>query len=165
MDVDFTPFEFVPFGKEHGPSLVSLVRDCYAEYGQVIELETLDADLLCIEEAYPPPRCTFQVLLDGGALIGSVAVKGVNPNEAELKRVFLDRRFRGRGLGKKLSLWAFQWAERQGIKVMNIWSDVLYETAHHLYRRLGAEDTGRRRPLGGRNNVEEFLFVMRWSGD
>jgi len=169
MTVDFTPFRLVPFRREeHEAGLIALVAACYAEYGQEIELDTLDADLTAVPAAYPPPACAFRVLLDGKRVVGSVAVKGAvpdagpdaGPEGAELKRVFLDRGYRGRGLGKKLSLWAFAWARERGARTMTIWSDALYGTAHRLYRSLGALDTGRRRRLGGINEVEEIRFVM-----
>ena len=43
---------------------------------------------------------------------------------------------------------------------VRFWSDVLYETAHRMYRRLGAEEPGLKRHLGGRNDVYELGFVM-----
>ena len=36
----------------------------------------------------------------------------------------------------------------------------LFETAHHLYRGLGAKETGQTRYLGGRNEVSEIHFEM-----
>ncbi|MHC4941940.1 MAG: GNAT family N-acetyltransferase [Planctomycetota bacterium] len=156
--IDFGSLELVPFTREHEDELITLITSCYAEYGQKIELDTLDNDLLQIEESYGRPGCSFRVLLDEGRLIGSVAIKRAEDGEAELKRVFLDEAYRGRGLGKKLSLWAHAWARGQGYRMMHVWSDVLYETAHHLYRGLGARDTKERRELGGMNDVAEFYF-------
>ena len=98
------------------------------------------------------------MLLDGDRLIGSVAFRSSETGHAELKRVFLDSEYRGRGLGKKLSLWAFDAARESGIAVLDIWSDTLFETAHHLYRGLGAKETGQTRYLGGRNEVSEIHF-------
>lgn len=158
--IDFEPFAFVPFRDVHTDGVIDLLRGCYAEYGQVLELDTLDDDLPRIEDRYPEPH-VFRVLLDQGRVVGTVAVKLGRPGEAELKRVFLDPRLRGRGLGKRLSLWAIAWARENGCSLLHVWSDVLFETAHGLYRSLGGEDTGRRRALGGANDVEEFYFPIR----
>jgi GNAT superfamily N-acetyltransferase len=159
MPVDFTPYRLEPFQKEHEDDLISLISNCYTEYGQRIELATLDSDLLRIEKVYAPPSGAFQVLMDDDRLIGSVAVKETGGGEAELKRVFLDPACRRRGFGKKLSIWAFEWAKDRGCRALVIWSDTLYENAHRLYRSLGAEDTGRKRTLGGVNDVKEYLFI------
>ena len=161
MAVEFAPYRIEPYGKEHEDALIALIEKVYAEYGQRLELATLDSDLLRINKVYAPPAGTFQVLMDGEKLIGSVAVKKCGKKEAELKRVFLAPSYRRRGLGRKLSLWAYEWARERGCKKMMIWSDTEFEAAHHLYRGLGAEDTGRRRTLGGVNDVAEFLFIWK----
>lgn len=158
--IDFEPFAFLPFRDAHTEGVIDLLRRCYGEYGQVLELDTLDDDLPCIPERYPDPH-VFRVLLEGKRVVGTVAVKLGSPGEAELKRVFLDAELRGQGLGKRLSLWAIQWARDQGCSLLHVWSDVLFETAHGLYRKLGGEDTGQRRALGGANDVEEFYFPIR----
>ena len=157
--IDFSPYRLAEFRPEHTAQVVRIIEDCYAEYAEAIELDTLDRDLLEIENVYAGPRAMFRVLLDpgpaGGRPVGTVAFKMTGPCEGELKRVFLERACRGRGLGGKLVLSALDWARERGCRTAHIWSDVLYATAHRLYRRLGAEDTGTIRLLGGRNQVYE----------
>lgn len=160
-EIDFSPFELVPFQPAHEKALIDLITSCYAEYGQKIELDTLDSDLLRIDEVYRPPGACFRILLQGEEVVGSVAVKKADSPSAELKRLFVDPTCRGRGLGKKLSLWVYRHAARRGCRAVDVWSDVLYETAHSLYRGLGAVDTGQRRALGGENDVEEFYFLWK----
>ncbi len=160
-EIDFSPFELVPFDPSHEKALIDLIASCYAEYGQKIELDTLDSDLTRIEEVYQPPGSLFRVLLENKKLVGSVAVKHLDGPAAEIKRLFVNPACRGQGLGKKLSLWVYHCAASHGCQSVDIWSDVLYETAHSLYRGLGTEDTGRRRSLGGVNDVDEFHFIWR----
>lgn len=155
---DFSPYRLVPFAPRYENDLIALIASVYGEYRQVIELDTLDADLREVPRVYAGPDCAFWTLLDGERLIGSVAVKRTAPGEAELKRVFLNPAYRGKGLGKRLVQWAFAWAAARGARTLHIWSDVTYRTSHGLYRALGAEDTGRQRLLGGVNRVEEFYF-------
>ncbi|MGE3165856.1 MAG: GNAT family N-acetyltransferase [Planctomycetota bacterium] len=165
MSNPFAPYELSPFEDARDRAgEIDLLTRCYAEYGQVIELDTLDEDLFEIERRYCPPASAFWVLRDGPRLVGSVAVKGIDGSTAELKRVFLDAALRGRGLGKALSRWAIDWARDAGYTRLDIWSDVLYETAHRLYLGLGAHDTGETRELGGRNHVFERGFVLDLGG-
>ncbi len=155
---DFDPLRLVPFAPEHERAIVGLIAAVYAEYRQQIELDTLDEDLRRIPEVYHGPECAFWVLLDGDRPVGTVAVKHAPDGDAELKRVFLHPSRRGLGIGRRLVLWAFEWARARGHARIHIWSDVLFRTSHSMYRSLGAEDTGRRRVLGGINHVEEFYF-------
>lgn len=157
----FAPLTLRPFAEGDTDAVVSVIRSCYEGYGEQIELETLDADLLAIPEKYGGPGSAFWVLTDGDEVVGTVAVKAVDPpEEGELKRVFLRESYRGRGLGKKLSLFAFDWAREQGYQRLHIWSDVLYETAHALYRKLGATETGETRFIGGVNECWEKYFIL-----
>ena len=159
---DFAPFEFRPFEASDTGGLIEMIGECYQDYGETLELETLDADLPQILAAYGPPHA-FQVLVAEARVIGSVALKR-SSGPVELKRLFLKREFRGRGLGKKMTLWAFDWARHCGETRMHFWSDVLFEEAHALYRHLGADDTGTRRHLGGVNDCYEYYFTMKLGG-
>lgn len=164
--VEQTGFEahgltLAPYDDTQRWPVIGLIAGCYMEYGQVLELDTLDADLLRIQDEYAPPAHTFQVLLAGERLVGTVAVRTRDGERCELKRVFLDPALRGRGLGRGLVEWGFAWAHAAGLRTVDIWSDVLYTTAHHLYRRLACDEPGTRRTLGGRNAVDEFYFQKR----
>ncbi len=141
-----------------------------------LEPDTLDNDLLHIEEVYKGPSF-FKLLvdesetdIDGKAkIVGSVALKinkanleaGHSTDYAELKRVFIDTSLHGKGLGKKLSRFAFDYATEQGIKVIDIWSGTLCEVAHKLYQKLGAKDMGEMRFLGGIDQTYEKYFQLK----
>ena len=159
--MDFAPYTLRPFRPADEAGVIALIAGCYAEYAQVIELDTLDSDLLAVGRAYPDPDSCFRVLVDGARVVGTVAVRSKGAAEAELKRLFLERALRGRGLGTLLTRFAFAWAAEHGCERLHIWSDTSYRTAHALYLRLGARNTGTRRHLGGRNRVDELHFVKR----
>ncbi|OGI18503.1 MAG: hypothetical protein A3B68_07090 [Candidatus Melainabacteria bacterium RIFCSPHIGHO2_02_FULL_34_12] len=157
-----TQLLLVNYKKDFQEDLIDLIRTIYKEYNQILELETLDNDLLNIKSEYGAPS-TFQVLLDkekNNKLIGSVAVR-IKNSGAELKRVFLNEVYRGKGIGKELSTWAFNYAKNKGFKHIDIWSDVTFITAHKLYKKLGAEDTRKTRYLGGVNKVSEYYFKKK----
>lgn len=174
-DGGFDELALVPFEARHESGVIALLESVYAEYGQVLELETLDDDLPRIAERYREPNL-FRVLLSGprgaagqqtgvgtvaGTVLGTVALKWHSAERAELKRVFLDRSLRGRRLGRRLVEWAVSRARAGGAEVLDIWTDVLFDDAHALYEKLGAEDTGELRALGGANEVRERHYVLR----
>lgn len=180
--IDFSPYKLIAYDKHYENELIGLLAKSYAQFsekGEVIELNSLDKDLLEIDDIYCPPS-TFQLLIDpkrNNKLVGSVAVKIFNPSqeekktlfasdkkedapyEAEIKRVFIDPEYRSQGLGKKLSEWAFEYAKDQGCELMHIWSGTFCHKAHKLYQDLGAKDMQQKRSIGGMNNVEEYYFV------
>lgn len=160
MSIEFGEFSLVDFQPQYQEELIELLDKGYKFLGYTsLELDTLDADLFEITELYKTPSC-FKLLFDKDKLIGSVAVKvDSDANEAELKRVFVDERYQGLGLGKKLSLWAFDYAKAQGCGLMHIWSGTLCYTAHGLYERLGAKNMAEKRFIGGQDDCEEFYFL------
>lgn len=144
----------------HQKQVVDLISACYSEYNEIMELDSLDADLNPIVEYYGGRTRPFFVLLDGQRVIGTVALAGKTVEAVELKRVFLSAPYRGQGIGKALSRFACAWAKDRGYRTLYIWSDTTFHTAHALYRGLGARPIGAR-PLGGRNNCSEYGFVLR----
>jgi GNAT superfamily N-acetyltransferase len=123
-----------------------------------LELDSLDNDLIEITENYKQPSC-FKLLLDNNKIIGTCAVKiDIETLESELKRVFIDPKYRGQGLGKKISEWAFRYAIDQGAESMDIWSGTYCRVAHKLYEKLGAKYMGVMRNIGGVDNCYEKYF-------
>ena len=63
---------------------------------------------------------------------------------AELKRLWVEPRFRGHGLGRRLVVGAIRWAEAQECSalVLDTVNEAMPEAAE-LYRSMGFEETGR----------------------
>ncbi len=158
--MDFSPYQLIDYSAEYHDELIVFLDQGYKFVGYTsLELDTLDDDLLNIEEVYAQPSC-FKLLLKGESIIGSVAVK-ISANEAELKRVFVNPSLHGQGIGKNLSLWAFDYAKEQGCHTMHIWSGTLCETAHSLYEYLGATNTQEQRFIGGQDDCYEYYFIKK----
>lgn len=160
MSIEFGEFSLIDYQAKYQDELIGLLNRGYELLGYGgLELDSLDDDLLEIPELYSAPSC-FKLLFDKDKLIGSVAVKvDTAAREAELKRVFVDERYQGLGLGKKLSLWAFDYAKAQDCGLMHIWSGTLCHTAHGLYAKLGAKNMQEERFIGGRCKASEFYFL------
>lgn len=156
----FVDYQLIDYSDKQKEAVIDFIDQGYKSIGYShLELDTLDKDLTNILENYKAPSC-FKVLIDGEKIIGTCAVK-INPEkkEAELKRVFIDPEYRGEGLGKKLSEWAFDYAKAKNAEIMHIWSGTYCRTAHNLYKRLGAKDIGVMRHIGGVDNCYERYFV------
>lgn len=163
--IDFGTYKFIPYEEIYKQELIDFLATCYSEFEppMIVEFDSVDEDLPQIEEVYKAPSA-FRLLLDpakNNQLIGSIAVKipEASSKEAYLKRVFLNRDYRGQGLGKKLSLWAFNYAKEKGCREAHIWSGIFCHDAHRLYKGLGAKDTKEIRCIGGSNNINEYHFI------
>ena len=74
------------------------------------------SDLDAIGEAYGGNREVFYCLEDHGDVVGTVAVKNDDENVALLRRLFIDEKYRGRGLGRKLVEKALEFCRQQKYK-------------------------------------------------
>ena len=158
--MNFNSYKLIPYSDNYKQAVIDFIDAGYKSIGySFLELDTLDQDLTDITKSYASPSC-FMLLLDGEKLIATCAVKiYLEKKEAELKRVFVDPEYRGQGLGKKLSQWAFDYAKEKGSEKMHIWSGTYCKTAHTLYKQLGAKDIGVMRWIGGVDNCYEYYFL------
>ena len=85
----------------------------------------------------------FYCLFDQDKLIGTVALKKLDENTVELKAMYLDRSYRGKGLGRRLMDKIVDEAKRLGYKSIVLDSMSQYKDALRLYERTGFKNTER----------------------
>ena len=134
----------VPWSAEHTPAIVDLIGAVFAEYGMTFDPGAYDADLRDIPGYYLEPGGWFGVLVDGGRVVGTVAVLPTGATACEVKRLYLHPDYRGQRHGRALMEHALRWADERGYRVVVAWSDERLPEAHGLYRRLGFEQFGER---------------------
>jgi putative acetyltransferase len=127
----------------HGPAVVALIQAIFDEYGMTFDLANFDRDLADIDAHYHARGGTFAVLLDGDDVVGTVAAIG-SGDECEIKRLYLDAAYRGRGHGRQLLQHIVDWAAQQGFRRVTAWSDVRLTASHPVYERLGFQRMGER---------------------
>jgi GNAT superfamily N-acetyltransferase len=75
-----------------------------------------DSDLERIGETYGGKKDAFCVVDDGGQIVGTVGVKQETPDDALLRRLFVEPKHRKRGYGKALLKKAIEFCGKNGYK-------------------------------------------------
>jgi O-acetylserine/cysteine efflux transporter len=151
-----------PATRDDSPGVIDLIGRVYAEYNFVYDPRVEVPDLFRFEEHYAPPNGAFFVVREGTLVVGSVGVERVDGETAELHRLYLDARLRGRGTGRALVQAALAWCRgEQGITRMILWSDTRFDQAHRLYTRMGFRRTGERTLPDDLNQTREYGFERR----
>jgi GNAT superfamily N-acetyltransferase len=140
------------------PGVIALIGRVYAEYGFTYDPVTEVPDLLRFEAHYEAPRGTFFVVRRDNRIVGSVGAERLEPDTAELHRLYLEADLRGRGTGRALVEAVIDWCRSQAISRLILWSDTRFEQAHRLYTRMGFQRTGERELTGDVNQTREYLF-------
>ena len=105
---------------------------------------------------YGPPRGTFLVALDGGRLIGTGAVRPIDDETAELKRMWLLEAYQGRGIGYRLFSLLAAFARDAGYRQMWLSTDLIVQSrAVRFYERLGFQ------PIAAYDDSDDTLFMGR----
>ena len=122
----------VEFEPAHVDGYRELVIDTLREFGFEPD-SRIDPDLKDPLGSYS----ALWVALADGEVVGSVAFRDLGDGALELKRMYLRREARGRGLGKRLLATALDYARESGADVVRLDTSERMETARHLYEAHG----------------------------
>lgn len=112
----------------------------FAEYqdflGFSLEFQGFAKELASIGEIYGPPTGRLWLADNKSMAVGCVAVRQIDPQTAELKRLFVTEQARGCGLGKRLMSAALEGAYELGYE--RIWLDTIPQlvAARALYEQF-----------------------------
>jgi putative acetyltransferase len=115
-----------------GAAEVALVRELFAEYARMVDAPCCFADFDRELAALPGPYRLF--LLEDAA--GCVAVRLLDPQTAEMKRLYVRAAHRGKGLGRALAEAAIDAAREAGCGRIVLDTLPKMHEAQALYRAL-----------------------------
>ena len=151
-----------PATREDEPQLVRLIDEVYREYGDEVDLEGYDRDLLDVEASYREVGGEFVVLEEDGRISGAHATQPVDRDEGVVtfRRLYLPPRNRGTGAGKALMDWAVGWSREHGYRRVEFWSDTRFARAHRFFADYGFVRGGIRHVEEGKLSFSEYHFSM-----
>lgn len=120
------------------PAIKELVFAALREYRLQPDPDGTDADLNDIETNYLGSGGCFDVLVDSrGNIVGSVGLYPIEQATCELRKMYLSRRVRGQGLGRRLMEHALARAKEIGFRRIVLETASVLREAIALYRRYG----------------------------
>jgi GNAT superfamily N-acetyltransferase len=121
-----------------------ILKAALAVYGLVSQPESTDRDLLDIHGSYFSSGGTFRVLEIDERLVGTYGLHDEGHGVAELRKMYLDPVYKGRGLGKMLLEDVLITARQRGFRTIILESNSNLVEAAALYRRYGFVDMDRK---------------------
>jgi len=133
------------FIQASSPVEIDQARELFREYEAWLNLDlcfqNFEKELAELPGAYAPPGGRLLLALDDNELAGCVALRRLNDNVCEMKRLFLRPQFQGRGLGRELAERIIEEGRAIGYQKMRL--DTLSEqmgSAIRVYRALGFQE-------------------------
>ena len=124
-----------------GPERVETARLLFEEYaaslGFDLAFQGWSQELASLPGAYAPPGGALLLLVEGERALGCVALRRLDAETAEMKRLYLRPEGRGRGLGSSLAQAALAEARRLGYRRVRLDTVPGMEAAQAIYRTLG----------------------------
>jgi N-acetylglutamate synthase-like GNAT family acetyltransferase len=115
----------------------ALLREYDATLGVPLDFQQFDRELAELPGAYTPPRGALLIARQGTDAVGCVALRPIDAEICELKRLYVRPAARGSGLGRRLAESAL--ADARGLGYHRIRLDTLpgMEAAQSLYVQMG----------------------------
>ena len=124
------------------------IRNLFSEYTQMLvegdpsfqeylKIQHYDAELNCPESKYAPPYGRLYIALWNSIPAGCVALRRMDSENCEMKRLFVRSEHRGKGIGGRLVQQIIDDARAIGYKRMLLDTLPFLERAISMYRNLG----------------------------
>jgi len=116
--------------------VIKLVGECLVDQSVLSTacLPVEDDDLQEIAKLYSG-RGKFWVALDNGRVVGTVGIRDFGEKLAKLRRMFVQKEYRGTGLGQRLLDTALQFACDMGYTKITLNTHKNMKRAHHFYKK------------------------------
>jgi carbonic anhydrase len=135
--------EIVPIsGGEQLQAVRQLFQEYWDSFGFTPCFQDFGAELANLPGDYAPPGGRLAIaIIDGGAA-GCVALRRVDAERAEAKRLYVRPEFRDRGIGRALLNWVIEQARAAGYRELVGDTMPVMAKALAMYDRMGFERTG-----------------------
>ncbi len=131
--------QIIIYNDEYKQKLFEFTDRCFAELGKRFEPEGRHSFYNDIPNEFD----VFFCMLEKDSVIGTAALKRFDGSEAELKALYLDKDYRGKGLGSELMNKVVLAAGELGYKSIVLDSMSQYKAARRLYEKTGFKDIAR----------------------
>ena len=129
----------------HTPPWLEVAAELFRQYAGsldfALDFQGFEEELAGLPGYYAPPRgCILVACEAGGEPAGCVALRPLEGDAGEVKRLYVRAEFQRRGVGRALAGEVIRRAARMGYRRLRLDTVASMEPAMNLYRSLGFQD-------------------------
>ncbi len=131
-----------PARAEDSPGVLELVMRILSSEFPSDQAAYAPDDLSKLMETYQGPTGSFFVAEEDHRIVGTCGIKAESKRTAILRRLFVDPRYRGRGIGARLLREALDFCRAAGFREVVIRTSARMEQAVRLCKDIGFREDG-----------------------
>jgi len=142
--------------KENMQEVKSLFREYADSLGFDLDFQDFEGELASLPGEYSPPGGTILLARCVGEAAGCVAIRRIDGETCEMKRLYVRPQRRGKGIGRRLAEEVIERARSLGYRAMRLDTVKTMVEANSLYHELGFREIEpyRYNPLEGASYKE-----------
>ena len=145
-----------------GKQIINLIRKCYQDYPNCyLDVENDSPELKYVYSYFRKNKGKFWVFEINNKIIGCMGIAPGREKNLEIHRLYIDKKYRRRGLAKRFMKMAEDFALKKKIKKITLWTDTRFKDSHKLYKKLHYRKLKRTRKLYDISNTTEYTFSKR----
>ena len=138
--------------------LYGLVQQILIEFGYEAAVSTSEKDLTSIEKAYA--NGMFKVAENSSReIIGCIGVVKVDQSKCRLKRMYVSKTSRGRGIARLLLEAAIDYSRQSRYKLIELETISIMKSAISLYQKFGFKQQPKRKFNSPRCNIYMVKYL------
>ena len=150
--------EVRPFVEDDRYAVATLHREVLTEFNLVDDLGELSAVMSKIARRYTGDSAGFWVLKYETTVIATIGLRPHGEFTAEIEKLYLKRRFRGRGIGAKLLKFIEDWAYTSGYRRLFASCPRVMEKGRDFLERSDYRIVGNKNQVAEEDLYEKELF-------
>ncbi|MCH2022901.1 MAG: GNAT family N-acetyltransferase [Saprospiraceae bacterium] len=136
MEISFVKYIFEPATNLHKSEIQNLIFSVLIEYG--LKPGTIDRCLEDIEFNYFNNGGFFGIVFNNlGQIIATGGLYKINDKSAEVRKMYIMREFRGKGIGKFILSELIKIAKKNGFSRLELETAAVLTEAISLYKKFG----------------------------
>tara|TARA_B100001029_G_scaffold174826_1_gene175401 strand:- start:699 stop:1172 length:474 start_codon:yes stop_codon:yes gene_type:complete len=143
-----------------GNQIISLIRKCYRDYpGCYLDVKNDSPELNYVYSYFKKNNGKFWVYERDKKIIGCMGIAPGREKSIEIHRLYIDKKYRRKGLAKKLLSKAENHALHSKIKKITLWTDTRFKESHKTYKSLNYKKLKKTRKIHDVSNTTEYSFI------